>query len=82
MLFSLMFSAYVINTTKGGVTKLGAVKILALPKKGGGLTYAKIFWWICLCTPKTLLRHHSTQIMIIYPQKVSTYPPKLIITNN
>ena len=27
-------------------------------------------------------RHHSTQIMMIYPQKVSTYPPKLIITNN
>ena len=28
---------------KGRVAKLGAGKILALPKRGGGLTYAKIF---------------------------------------
>ena len=28
---------------KGGVAGTGAVKILALPKRGGGLTYAKIF---------------------------------------
>ena len=28
---------------KGGVGELGAVKILALPKRGGSLTYAKIF---------------------------------------
>ena len=40
-------------------------------KGGGGLTHAKIFWWICRSIPKTLLRHHSTKIMIIYPQKVS-----------
>ena len=46
------------------------MKILALPKGGGGgLTHAKIFWWICRCIPKTLLRHHSTQI--IHSQKWS-----------
>ena len=34
---------------------------LGIAKKGGeGLTYAKIFWWICRCIPKTLLRHHLT----------------------
>ena len=49
---------------------------LGIAKKGG-LTQVKIFWWICRCIPKTLLRHHSTQIMIIYPPKVSTYPPKI-----
>ena len=62
---------------KGGVGALGAVKILALPKKGGGLTYAKIFWWICRCIPKTLLRHHSAQIMIIYPPKSEHFSPKI-----
>ena len=32
-----------IHYGKGGVAVKGAVKILALPKRGGGLTYAKIF---------------------------------------
>ena len=41
--------------TKGGNAVIGALKILALPKRGGGgLTYAKTFWWICRCIPKTL----------------------------
>ena len=44
---------------------------------GGGLTHAKIFWWICRCIPKTLLRHHSTQIMIIYPPKSEHLSPKI-----
>merc|ERR1712237_203586 len=60
------------------VAVTGAVKILALPKRGGGgLTHAKIFWWICRCIPKTLLRHHSTQIMIIYPPKSEHLSPKI-----
>ena len=46
-------------------------------KGGGGLTHAKIFWWICRCIPKTLLRHHSTQIMIIYPPKSEHLSPKI-----
>ena len=62
---------------KGGVSVTGAGKILALPKRGGGLTHAKIFWWICRCIPKTLLRHHSTQIMIIYPPKSEHLSPKI-----
>ena len=62
---------------KGGVAVIEAVKILALPKRGGGLTHAKIFWWICRCIPKTLLRHHSTQIMIIYPPKSEHLSPKI-----
>ena len=34
--------------TKGGVAVQKPVKILALPRRGvGGLTPAKIFWWIC-----------------------------------
>ena len=54
-----------------------------IAKKGeGGSDPCQDFWWICRSIPKTLFRHHSTQIMTIYPQKVSTYPPKLIITNN
>ena len=52
------------------------MKILALPKRGG-LTYAKICWWICRCIPKTLLRHHSTQIMIIHPPKSEHLSPKI-----
>ena len=62
---------------KGGVGVTGAVKILALPKRGGGLTHAKIFWWICRCILKTLLRHHSTQIMKIYPPKSEHFSPKI-----
>ena len=46
-------------------------------QKGGGLTHAKIFWWICRCIPKTLLRHHSTQIMIIYPPNSDHLSPKI-----
>merc|ERR1711989_100564 len=41
-----------------------------------GLTHAKIFWWICRSIPKTLLRHHSAQIMIIYPPKSEHFSPK------
>ena len=62
---------------KGGNAVTGAVKILALPKRGGGLTHAKIFWWICRSIPKTLLRHHSAQIMIIYPPKSEHFSPKI-----
>ena len=46
-------------------------------KGGGGLTHAKIFWWICRSIPKTLLRHHSAQIMIIYPPKSEHFSPKI-----
>ena len=46
-------------------------------KRGGGLTYAKIFWWICRSIPKTQLRHHLTQIMIIYPSKSEHLSPKI-----
>ena len=43
------------NADKGGNAGTDALKILALPKKGGGgLTHAKIFWWICRSIPKTL----------------------------
>ena len=37
----------------------------------------RFFWWICRCIPKTLLRHHSTQIMIIYPPKSEHLSPKI-----
>ena len=46
-------------------------------KGGGGLTPAKIFWWICWSIPKTLLRHHSAQIMITYPPKSEHFSPKI-----
>ena len=44
---------------------------------GAGLTHAKIFWWICRSIPKTLLRYHSTQIMIINPPKSEHFSPKI-----
>ena len=72
-----MLQERVMCLPKGGVGGTGAVKILALPKRGGGLTHAKIFWWICRSIPKTLLRHHSAQIMIIYPPKSEHFSPKI-----
>ena len=77
------FEIQILWMPKGGSAVIGALKILTLPKRGrGGLTHAKIFWWICRSIPKTLQSDHSSQIVIIYPQKVSTCPPKLIISNN
>ena len=69
--------ANLTRLTKGGPSVIETVKILALPKRGGGSDPSKVFWWICRCIPKTLLRHHSTQIMIIYPPKSEHLSPKI-----
>ena len=41
----LFFNPDEEELSKGGVAVIGALKILALPKREGGLTHAKIFWW-------------------------------------
>ena len=37
----------------------------------------RFFGGFCRSIPKTLLRHHSTQIMIIYPPKSEHFSPKI-----
>ena len=46
------------------------------PCQKGGLTHAKIFWWIWHSAQRAPQSDNSTQKVIIYLQKVSTYPPK------
>ena len=61
----------------GGLAMTDASEILAFTESGrGGLTHAKIFWWIWWSVQRPNLSYNGPIKVINLPPKIITFPPK------
>ena len=66
------------GSSKGGVAVQKPVKILALPRRGGGggglWPLPRFFWWICHSAQRLTLSDNGPIKVSMFPQKMTIHP--------